>query len=552
MRAGCGAGRIGDLRLTPRKLGTKRIPQLVELGRPSGRMFPSPGCRRGFSREVRAAGALLVASQQLPGTTPGARCSVSIFGDAWEEHRGGLGRDSGSFGLSGQAPASPSLLGQGCSRVSRLSDVSTARPVVGWAAAVSSCWPRGRLERATLGRATLGRATSEWATSEWATSEWATLGRATQGWATSEWATLGRATLEWAILGRATQGWAILGRATLEWATQGWATQGWATLGWATSEWATLGAPAQEPPAQEEPAPRPFPGPGDVPWKEEEGDRRWAPHDCPPPPPWDGREAVPRPEDGFGEIWYQDVLPDPWPEFPEEEQPPPGPPGNPGTFGDHRPPWRHRPAGRRPSHLQQPVLVPRAWCPRPPRGHKARSKPSSPAHFKRSQPAARKELQPPEPPQPPAPLPDAGERPEQPQDVPAAAGNVLEPPSPARSPQESPGSPVGDSLVPGVLPALELPGSGASLAAVTSPSSLIQPFPSPPRCLFARHGTFPGCSLHGFLTLTVPSRDRHVSSRHCLSPGGAGSWADPCGQPGSGSLRCRSRSSPSRGDLRLC
>ncbi|XP_072774960.1 uncharacterized protein [Taeniopygia guttata] len=180
-------------------------------------------------------------------------------------------------------------------------------------------------------------------------------------------------------------------------------------------------------------APRPCPGPGDVPWKEEEGDRRWAPHDCPLPPPWDDREAIPPPEDSFGEIWYQDVLPDPWPEFPEE-QPPPGPPsahpGNPGTFREHRPPWSRRPAGRRQSHPRHLVLVPRAWCPRPPRGHKARSKPSSPARFKRSQ--SRKEPHPPEHPR------DAGEKPEQPQDVPAAVGNAPEPPSPARSPRESP------------------------------------------------------------------------------------------------------------------
>ncbi|XP_077645131.1 uncharacterized protein LOC144247669 [Lonchura striata] len=208
-------------------------------------------------------------------------------------------------------------------------------------------------------------------------------------------------------------------------------------------------------------APRPCRGPGDVPWKEEEGDRRWAPHGCPLPPPWDDREAVPRPEDSFGEIWYQDVLPDRWPQFPEEEQPPPaapaGPAGNPGTFLEHRPPWRHRPAGRRPSHPRHLVLVTRAWCPRPPRGHKPRSKPSSPAHFKRSQPAARKEPQPPEPPQPPAPRQDAAERPEQPQDVPTAAGDAPEPPSAARSPRESPAADPGAAEPPVELEAGQSP-----------------------------------------------------------------------------------------------
>ncbi|XP_041324229.1 basic proline-rich protein-like isoform X2 [Pyrgilauda ruficollis] len=189
-------------------------------------------------------------------------------------------------------------------------------------------------------------------------------------------------------------------------------------------------------------APRPFPGPADAPWKEEEEDRRWAPRDCPQPPPWDDREPIPGPEDDFGECWYQDPPPDPWPEYPEEEQPPPWPParppGNLGTFREHRPPWSHRPAARPRGHLRQLILVPRAWCPRPPRGHKPHSKPSCPAPSKRSQPEARKEPQPPEPPRPPAPPQGAAERLEQPQDVPVGTGGVLEPPSPARSPLESP------------------------------------------------------------------------------------------------------------------
>ncbi|XP_039551888.1 basic salivary proline-rich protein 1-like isoform X1 [Passer montanus] len=182
--------------------------------------------------------------------------------------------------------------------------------------------------------------------------------------------------------------------------------------------------------------PRPFPGPGDVPWKEEEEeDRRWAPHGCPQPPPWGDRGALPGPEGDFGECWYQDPVPEPWPEYPEEEQPPPRPParpaGNPGTFREHHPPWSHRPAPRPRGHPRQLIPVPRARCPRAPRGHKPHSQPS-----KRSQPLARKE--PPEPPQPPAAPQGAAERLQQPRDVPVGAGGVLEPPSPARSPLESP------------------------------------------------------------------------------------------------------------------
>ncbi|XP_071306216.1 uncharacterized protein [Agelaius tricolor] len=222
-------------------------------------------------------------------------------------------------------------------------------------------------------------------------------------------------------------------------------------------------------------APRAFRGPGDISWKEEERDRRWAPPECPLPPPWDDRAAMPGAEGDFGECWYQDPPPDPWPEYPEEEQPQPWPPsgpaGNPGNFHQHRPPWSHHPAGTRRSHPRQLLLVPRARCPRPSRGHKPRSKPSCPAPSRRSQPGARKEPQPPEPPQAPAPPPGAAERREQPQvrgftcplpshsraaltpsparcpgslqDVPVGTGNVLEPPSPARSPLESPAADAG-------------------------------------------------------------------------------------------------------------
>lgn len=47
--------------------------------------------------------------------------------------------------------------------------------------------------------------------------------------------------------------------------------------------------------------PRHFPE--DVPWKEEEN-WRWAPHDCPPRPPWDDREDFQGSENGFEECWY--------------------------------------------------------------------------------------------------------------------------------------------------------------------------------------------------------------------------------------------------------
>ncbi|XP_066191647.1 uncharacterized protein [Sylvia atricapilla] len=188
-------------------------------------------------------------------------------------------------------------------------------------------------------------------------------------------------------------------------------------------------------------SPRHFPE--DVPWKEEE-DRRWAPHDCPPRPPWDDREDFQGFGNGFEECWYLDPPPDPWPEFPEEEQPPAcppaGPPRNPGAFRAHSPPWSHGPPGRRRPHRSHHhrhlTLVPQAWGPQSPRGHEPHSK-RSPVPSKRSQRVARKEPQPPDPPRPPAPLQGAEQSPEQPQDVPAQGGNVLEPPGPAGSPLES-------------------------------------------------------------------------------------------------------------------
>ncbi|KAM7032793.1 uncharacterized protein M8220_012692 isoform 2-T2 [Acridotheres tristis] len=237
------------------------------------------------------------------------------------------------------------------------------------------------------------------------------------------------------------------------WAEPPWAEPPWHEQPWDEQPWDEQ--PWNEPPPRHQrrrrrsrqPQPRPFPGPGDIPWKEEE-EGNWAPHDCPPQPPWDDREFQGA-EDGFGDGWHSDLMPDPWSEFPAEEQPPPwppsGPPRNPPAFRGHCPPWSHRPAGRpilRRSHLRQLTLVPLDWCPRPPRGHKPHSKPS-PAPSKRSQPVARKELQPPEPPQPPAALPGAAESPDQPQDVPVGSGGVLEPPSPAGSPLESPAAHLG-------------------------------------------------------------------------------------------------------------
>ncbi|XP_019325870.1 PREDICTED: proline-rich protein 2-like [Aptenodytes forsteri] len=77
--------------------------------------------------------------------------------------------------------------------------------------------------------------------------------------------------------------------------------------------------------------PRPFPGPADFRGNE---DRRWAPRDCPPLPPWDDREDNRGPEDCFREGWHPELPPSgpgcfAWPEFPGEEQQPPSPPARP-------------------------------------------------------------------------------------------------------------------------------------------------------------------------------------------------------------------------------
>ncbi|XP_054036968.1 basic proline-rich protein-like isoform X1 [Rissa tridactyla] len=103
----------------------------------------------------------------------------------------------------------------------------------------------------------------------------------------------------------------------------------------------------------------PVPGPDDFPWSEE--DRRWAPHDCPPPPPWYDREDNQGPEDYFEEDWHPEPpLPGPdcfaWPEFPEEEQHPPCPPaslpGEQGGFQDGFPSRPYRGLGRKRRRLR--------------------------------------------------------------------------------------------------------------------------------------------------------------------------------------------------------
>ncbi|XP_014809089.1 PREDICTED: basic salivary proline-rich protein 1-like [Calidris pugnax] len=75
-------------------------------------------------------------------------------------------------------------------------------------------------------------------------------------------------------------------------------------------------------------APRGFHGPANFHGNEEDG--RWAPHDCPPPPPWDDREDGRGPEDRFKEDW--DPVRGRW--APHDRPPPP--------------PWDDREDGRGP------------------------------------------------------------------------------------------------------------------------------------------------------------------------------------------------------------
>ncbi|XP_074019631.1 uncharacterized protein [Numenius arquata] len=104
----------------------------------------------------------------------------------------------------------------------------------------------------------------------------------------------------------------------------------------------------------------PFHDSADFPWDEE--DRRWASHDCPPPPPWDDREDHRGPEDCFEEDWRPEpLLPGPnrfaWPEFPEEEEhprcPPGSLPGEQGGFQDGFPSWCYHGLGRKHRHLHR-------------------------------------------------------------------------------------------------------------------------------------------------------------------------------------------------------
>ncbi|XP_075632270.1 uncharacterized protein LOC142605208 isoform X1 [Balearica regulorum gibbericeps] len=157
--------------------------------------------------------------------------------------------------------------------------------------------------------------------------------------------------------------------------------------------------------------PRPFPGPADLPWDKEDG--RWADHDCPLPPPWDDREARRGPEDCFGEGWHpEQPLPSSdcfaWSEFPNEEQhlprPPARLPGERGGFKDGCPSGGYRGlSGRRYRRLRRirRELTLVQRLPCPwPSRGKKLSSRSSPSLSGMSQPAAKGELQRPAAPQP--------------------------------------------------------------------------------------------------------------------------------------------------------
>ncbi|KAM6041145.1 uncharacterized protein LJ206_019942 [Theristicus caerulescens] len=196
--------------------------------------------------------------------------------------------------------------------------------------------------------------------------------------------------------------------------------------------------------------PRPFPGPADFPWTEE--DRRWAPHDCPPPHPWDDREDNRGPEDFLGEAWHPEPpLPGPgcfaWLEFPDEERHPPRPPaslpGERGGFQDGCLSWGYRGlAGkrcRRPHRGHRELtLVQRVPCPWPSRGNQPSSR-SSPSLSGTSRQGIKKERQHPDPPQPLTPFKGGAQSKEQTaQGPPAVTRKVPEPPRSASTPQKSP------------------------------------------------------------------------------------------------------------------
>ncbi|XP_035749665.1 trithorax group protein osa-like isoform X3 [Egretta garzetta] len=192
--------------------------------------------------------------------------------------------------------------------------------------------------------------------------------------------------------------------------------------------------------------PRPFSGSAELPWNEE--DRRWAPQDCPPPPPWDNGEDGRGPEDCFREGWHPEPLPGPscfaWPEFPDEDWHPPRPPaslpGEQGGFQDGCPSWDYRGLGGkryrrlRRSHRELTLVqrVPRPW---PTRGHPPSSR-SSPSLC---WPKIKEEPQHPDPSQPLPSFKDGAQsRKQMAQDPPAVSRKIPEPPSPASTPQRSP------------------------------------------------------------------------------------------------------------------
>ncbi|KAM6114458.1 uncharacterized protein FYN12_012008 [Phoenicopterus ruber ruber] len=196
--------------------------------------------------------------------------------------------------------------------------------------------------------------------------------------------------------------------------------------------------------------PRLFPGPSDFPWDEE--DRRWAPHDCPPPPPWEDREDNRGREDCFGEGWLPEPpLPSPscfaWPEFPDEEQHPPWPPASPreerGGFQEGCPSWGYRGLGEKRCRRlrrgrRELTLVQRFPCLWPSRGFQPFSR-SSPSLSGLSQPRGKEEPWRPDALQPLISFKDGAQsRKRTAQGLPAVSRKVPEPPRPASTPQKSP------------------------------------------------------------------------------------------------------------------
>nr|XP_013052121.2 transcriptional regulatory protein AlgP-like [Anser cygnoides]XP_013052122.2 transcriptional regulatory protein AlgP-like [Anser cygnoides]XP_013052124.2 transcriptional regulatory protein AlgP-like [Anser cygnoides]XP_047927144.1 transcriptional regulatory protein AlgP-like [Anser cygnoides]XP_047927145.1 transcriptional regulatory protein AlgP-like [Anser cygnoides]XP_047927146.1 transcriptional regulatory protein AlgP-like [Anser cygnoides] len=193
--------------------------------------------------------------------------------------------------------------------------------------------------------------------------------------------------------------------------------------------------------------PQPFPGPANFHRMEE--DRRWAPHDCPrPPPPWHYREEYQRPEENFTE----DSYPVPplfapgcfaWSEFSREEQHPADFPWEQGAFQEGCPPWRSRGLRQKRCrllrHVQQETSAYHGPAsPQLSKGKHASSK-SSQSCPQQSQPGGKEEPQHPDAPQPASACKDSVQSGGQVDEgLPAASGEVSEPPGPAASPQKSP------------------------------------------------------------------------------------------------------------------